>query len=486
MPTIMGMRIEDRLLELITPETQQVGRVFEVDSISLLLGKNGSGKTRLLNLIAEAVSAPGRSDAKIYVRNRHGEVSALSKDQNDFCAVYYSGLPYKRRMSRRIGLIDASPQNRNTERLPEEHGRMAQLGEVASALGQDTKLMANLSYSKNIYRAIFIPALLQRVRFVTSPTLKTILSKLKDIESTRVKDGSDFKGLDSELERCMDEAVSFLDGYMDRHFPCGERIHHLAVVEHLHAEGEQLEDEDGVNYAMSLLNYIGLSRGYNFQEGIERIQDSVARCAEAIRNYGGKIKESARSISFVIDGVDQFDSVRSYNTPITIEWSMLSSGLQALVDQFAHIGDSIATASQQGRSSVLLMIDEGDAYLHLDWQRKYLTLLNRYLGGLKRKYSLKSLQVILASHSPIIAADMPGVFVTNLDSNVKIRTFGAPIEEVIAGSFDSSSLGAFAAKKINHLNSRALNNNLSKSDLSLIEQIGDDAIRAILKRGGRS
>lgn len=92
----------------------------------------------------------------------------------------------------------------------------------------------------------------------------------------------------------------------------------------------------------------------------------------------------------------------------------------------------------------------------------------------------------MASHSPIIAADMPGVFVTNLDSNVKIRTFGAPIEEVIAGSFESSSLGAFAAKKINHLNSRALNNNLSKSDLNLIEQIGDDAIRAILKRGGRS
>lgn len=87
----------------------------------------------------------------------------------------------------------------------------------------------------------------------------------------------------------------------------------------------------------------------------------------------------------MIDGVDQFDSVRSYNTPITIEWSMLSSGLQALVDQFAHIGDSIATASQQGRNSVLLMIDEGDAYLHLDWQRKYLTLLNRYLGGLKKK-----------------------------------------------------------------------------------------------------
>lgn len=482
MPTIVGIRVEERLLELISDMTRQVGRIFEVDSISLLLGKNGSGKTRLLNLIAEAVSAPGRSDAKIYIKNRHGDVYTLSSNHNDFCAIYYSGLPYKRKMSRRVGLIDASPQNNNTERLSEEHGRMAQLGEVANALGQDTQLIANLAYSKNIYRSIFIPALNHRFRAVSSPPLKTLLSKLNRIESTLVKDSSGFEGLDNDFEKCIGDVVSFLDEYMVRHFPCGERIHHLAVVEHLHNES----DEGEVDYALSLMGYLGLVRGYNYREGIERIQDLAARCAEAIRNHGGVVKESNRSISFSIDGVAQFDAVREYNTPITIEWSMLSSGLQALIDQFAHIGDSIAKAAEQGRSSVLLMIDEGDAYLHLDWQRKYLTLLNKYLGGLKRKYSLSSLQVVLASHSPIIAADIPGVFVTNLDSDIKVRTFGAPIEDVIAGSFESSSLGAFAAKKINYLNSRALENKLNKFEMNLIEQIGDDAIRSILKKGGRS
>ena len=482
MPNIVALRIEERLLELVTSVTEQVGRIFEVDSISLILGKNGSGKTRLLNLIADAVSAPGRSDTKVYVKSRQGNVFTLSSQDNDFCAIYYSGLPYKRKMNRRVGLIDASPQNRNTERLGEEHGRMAQLGEVANALGENTQLTANLAYSKNVYRAIFIPTLKLRMRHIAHRPLKDLISRLKGYESTRIKDPSDFRSLDDELEKCLKDIVSCLEKYMVDHFPCGERIHHLAVVEHLQGKNE----EDDVDYALSLMAYIGLIRNYSYQEGIDRIQDLVARCAEAIRNYGGAVELSDRSISFSIDGVDQFDAVRHYKTPITIQWSMLSSGLQALIDQFAHIGDAIAAAAQQGRGSVLLMIDEGDAYLHLDWQRKYLTLVNKYLGGLKRKYNLRSLQVILASHSPLIAADIPGVFVTNLDSDVKIKTFGAPIEDVIAGSFESNSLGVFAANKINELYVRAKNKKLTESDLMLINEIGDEAIRSILQRGGQS
>ena len=482
MPTIVGLRIEERLLELITPVTEQVGRIFDVDSVSLILGKNGSGKTRLLNLIAEAVSAPGRGDTKVYVRDRRGDVYTLSNHDNDFCAIYYSGLPYKRKMSRRVGLIDASPQNKNTDKLGEEHGRMAQLGEIAKALGENTQLTATLSYSKNVYRAIFIPALRQRVRHITNASLKDLVTKLKSYESTRLKEASDFRSLDDELESWLKSIVDFLDGYMLSHFPCGERIHHLAVVEYLQGKREG----ESVDYALSLLAYLGIIRRYDFQVGIDHIQELVSRCSEALRNYGCNVNFTDRSVSFLIDGVDQFDAVRQYNTPIVIQWSLLSSGLQALIDQFAHIGDAVATAAQNGRGSVLLMIDEGDAYLHLDWQRKYITLLNKYLGGLRRKYGLRSLQVILASHSPLIAADIPGVYVTNLDSSVRVKTFGAPIEDVIAGSFESNSLGVFAATKINEMYARAKLNKLTKSDLVLIGEIGDEAIRAVLQRGGRS
>ena len=160
----------------------------------------------------------------------------------------------------------------------------------------------------------------------------------------------------------------------------------------------------------------------------------------------------------------------------------MSSGLQALVEQFALIGEAVNNAARKGRLSLVILIDEGDAYLHLDWQRKYFSLLNKYLGDLKTQHNLDSLQLILATHSPLLAADIPGDFVTNLDSDETMKTFAAPLEEVIAGSFESSSLGEFAAKKINEIYRRAQSSSLTDTDRRLIKAVGDVAIRSALMR----
>ncbi|MEW9902347.1 AAA family ATPase [Pseudomonas putida] len=476
MPVVVSLRIDDRLLDLATPEILDMGRIFEVDSMSLLLGKNGSGKTRLLNLIAEAISTPGHSGSMVYVKSRGGDISLLTEDETDLCAIYYSGLPYRRKLSRRGRLIDASPNN-NTEKLNEEHGRMRQLGEVAAALGIYAQLKAKLAYSKNIHRSIIVPALKQ-ARHIDSPILLTLISNLKSLESGSIKDPDRLKELDRQIEVALKSVVRFVEDHIEEHLPGRDYIYYLSVLESLYAH----EDYDGEDYALSFLSYLGLVKAGYFKE-LEVVQDLVDSSREAIRNYGGMPTYTERSISFVIEGVDQFNAIRQYDAPIKIEWGALSSGLQALIDQFAHLGDAIDKAARRGHESIVLMIDEGDAYLHLDWQRKYVTLLNRYLGKLKRFFELRSLQVILASHSPIVAADMPGLFVTNLDSDSRIKTFGAPIEDVISGSFESSSLGEFAASKINEIYDRVRKNKLSSADRKLIDEIGDEAIRSVLMRG---
>lgn len=477
MPIVVGLRIEDRLLDLVTPEMLDVGKIFEVDSINLLLGKNGSGKTRLLNLIAEAISAPGSNGSKVYIQDRTGDISVLSEDEADLCAIYYSGLPYRRKMSRRGGLIDASPNSKNTDQITEEHGRLRQLGEIATALGVDTQLEASLSYTKSIHRTILVPALKQ-AGHISNVELLELINGLKKKESISLKDPSHLKELDSLVENSLRDVVEFLDEYIEAHLPGRDYIYYLSGLESLLEE----DDYGGEKYTLAFLNYLGLVSGDYFAE-LDLLHELVARCQEAVRNYGGLPVYSERSISFTIDGVDHLNAIQQYNAPIKIEWTMLSSGLHALIDQFAHIGDAIEKAARRGRDSILLMIDEGDAYLHLDWQRKYLTLLNKYLGRLKRHFELRSLQVLLASHSPLIAADMPGLFVTNLDSDIRVKTFGAPIEDVIAGSFESSSLGVFAANKINEIYDRVRRNKLSSADKRLIEEIGDDAIRSALMRG---
>ncbi|WP_264381492.1 hypothetical protein [Pseudomonas sp. MM227] len=109
-------------------------------------------------------------------------------------------------------------------------------------------------------------------------------------------------------------------------------------------------------------------------------------------------------------------------------------------------------------------------------------MLNKFLGGLKRKHNLHSLQLIMATHSPLLAADIPGELVTSLDSSCAINSFAAPLEEVIAGAFGSNSLGEFAAGKINEIYKRAKAGNATGEDRNVVEVIGDVAIKSALRR----
>ncbi|WP_433735139.1 hypothetical protein [Pseudomonas monteilii] len=48
MPVVVSLQVEDRFLDLATPEMLDLGRVFEVDSIILLLGKMDLAKPAFL------------------------------------------------------------------------------------------------------------------------------------------------------------------------------------------------------------------------------------------------------------------------------------------------------------------------------------------------------------------------------------------------------------------------------------------------------
>ncbi|MBD8791004.1 hypothetical protein IFR09_11510 [Pseudomonas syringae] len=481
MPTIVGLRFEDRLLELISAKTLKVGKLFEVDSLSLLLGKNGSGKTRLLTMVAEAISGPGRSDTSIYLKGGD-DLITLRRHHHNFAAIYYSGLPYRRKIKDRTGFIDASPMIDDDETSYDQHSRMAKLISIAGALDVNVHLTAKLSYSKNIYRSVIIPELRGVVEYLTDSRIKALCSELDEVENSASNGSEAIKNLDKKIEKCIQDISSLVHRHMLDHLPYEEHIHFLSVIEHLYTNNEGHE----ADYVVSLLSYVGLVEGANHRDGMLYVSELVDRSTEAIRMYAGMLEQSERAITFSVDGIEQFDAVRQYRTPIKVEWPMLSSGLQALIDQFACIEDAVVGAVKQKLRSIVLLVDEGDAFLHLDWQRQYITLLDRFLGNLRRDYGLKSLQVILATHSPIVAADIPGLFVTNLDednSGIDVKTFGAPIEEVIAGSFESSALGAFAAAKINQLYAKMRRNKLTMQDRSLIDEIGDNAIRAVLKRG---
>ncbi|MBD8187785.1 ATP-binding protein [Pseudomonas viridiflava] len=479
MTIIQAVRVEEKLIKLNSSDDLGFGNLFDVDSLNLILGKNGSGKTHLLKSLAHAVAAPDDDGNQVYFNsNRVDKNKQDAYAKKDTCAIYYTGLPFKRKFRRWDSLIDASPKNRESVTAD----RLLKLGEVAKSLGVNAKLTAVFGYSRYVFRSVLIPALKNASRII-HPALQQVYQDYLASRRKSVDYGDDIESVDNQSEK----HILFIEGFLLRQifqeFPSVECVLYLTVLEYKALNGNKA---DSIRMALSLMVAIGVVVG-NSNSGSDyflKLSELVSRTKLVISHYTDlrEYTKSKRVNYFQIDDFEAYQAFADADLPIRIEWSELPSGLRALVDQFVLIDEAIAKAVSRSRFSVLLLVDEGDAYLHLDWQRRYISLLNTYLGLMKKTYKLNSLQLVLATHSPLLAADIPGDFITNLDSPIKLKSFAAPLDEVVAGSFESSSLGEFASKKINDVYRRAKNSNLTSEDRNLIEAIGDVGIRAALIR----
>ncbi|MGH1160292.1 AAA family ATPase [Bacillus mycoides] len=146
---------------------------------------------------------------------------------------------------------------------------------------------------------------------------------------------------------------------------------------------------------------------------------------------------------------------------ITLSWNLrLSSGQKAMLDVFSRFYSIAMDINNLGDKNILILIDEGELYLHPQWQK---SLLKDLLDFFKMIYD-KDIQVILTSNSPFIVSDLPKhniVFIGKkaggngmIDALVnKKQTFAANIHTLLSESFfiDGELIGDFAKEKINWL-----------------------------------
>ena len=89
---------------------------------------------------------------------------------------------------------------------------------------------------------------------------------------------------------------------------------------------------------------------------------------------------------------------------ITLNWNLqLSSGQKAMLDMFSRFYSIAMKINKLGDKNILILIDEGELYLHPQWQK---SLLKDLLDFFKMIYD-KDIQVILTSNSPFIVSDLP-------------------------------------------------------------------------------
>lgn len=207
-----------------------------------------------------------------------------------------------------------------------------------------------------------------------------------------------------------------------------------------------------------------------------------------------------------IDVIKQF--INNYKKSVRIvdflnfSWG-LSSGENLLLNQFGKIMHILNNNSNgkyylpvdennidQKATNAVILLDEAEVAFHPEWQRIYLASFLKYIEDNISKQGTH-VQIILATHSPIILSDIPkqNTVFLNKDKTTKHsyvvdskETFASNIFSLYQNAFflDESGIGAFAENKLCEL-VRKIHNLYSKGQNDNSIQKVKDIIRNEIK-----
>jgi predicted ATPase len=198
--------------------------------------------------------------------------------------------------------------------------------------------------------------------------------------------------------------------------------------------------------------------------------------------------------------------------PFSFKWTssdysydkhLLSYGEDALLTLFSRIYS--IKEELEGRDNILICLDEPELGLHPEWQRSLLHKLVKFLPKIlcfdkKGNPNGKKLQIVLTTHSPFIASDLPKnniIFLEKEDKSFCVvdgvhqkETFGANIHTLLTDGFfmKGGLMGEFAKNKIDKLiaflNTGIANNVIKNLDdaSNMVNIIGEPILRRQLQK----
>lgn len=173
--------------------------------------------------------------------------------------------------------------------------------------------------------------------------------------------------------------------------------------------------------------------------------------------------------------------------------SDLSSGEQQSIFNISTIHyhtvnlNSIQGTKISGRkkyNSVNIVLDEIELYYHVDLQRE---LMNDLRNHLTEHFKDLSFNILCLTHSPFILSDIPSQNILRLKDGKPVKakndtnSFAANIHDLLADEFflEDGFMGEFAKGKIQNLFNS--NRKISENDMKVVELIGDQFVKSVLK-----
>ncbi|HAS1708648.1 TPA: ATP-binding protein, partial [Enterobacter hormaechei] len=167
-------------------------------------------------------------------------------------------------------------------------------------------------------------------------------------------------------------------------------------------------------------------------------------------------------------------------------WSGLSSGQKAYLNIFSLVWAAISEGEHsRDEMDSVICIDEGDLYLHPQWQIDFLQTLIRSLPEISKG----KIQIVFTTHSPLLVSDVPKQCLLILNGNNSqlnmledINTFGANFYDIYSKAFGlkgvrSASISNSYISEILHILDKET---LTKCDIKKLNEslglIGDELV----------
>lgn len=453
--------------------------LYAADSMTLLVGPNGSGKTRIMMGLASSLVRKTQASEKSMRINWE-----IKQDQDSTCVVYYTPVPYHlptSRNNKQCRFIKTSLSS--TDRpLSGEHKHIIDL--LKKEFEIDARQVFTLPKLAESDVNQVMTQVFGKYRGITNEWIIPFVDRHHELNQRTVRaDGT----RDWRLEGSLREYRSLLTSDF------GKALQHQIGTAFSLKIRAFSHVQSGRSHSISAQNQILEALGFSFSRPTSKSPTVTKKKFDEILIKLHKLANVLddpniiRPVYYVNDEQSERIKTLQLGKLGQLSLSELSSGAAALIHQFSSIEMACTNLlSENPYENLVLLIDEGDAFLHLGWQQKYVDYLDKTSALLKRKF--RSVQVVLATHSPVLMSDFPRECISILDSKnwfedlvegtpslTPSESFGAPLDAVVRQVGQTGTMGAFAGQAIKSVVAE-ISQGIQVSP-ERIDMIGDPVIR---------
>lgn len=466
--------------------------VRSVDSLTVVYGMNGGGKTRLLLDICTTFSRdggelalgflwehdgalyfdPGSHLAKLRVMLADREVQhrPVSRRSVPFGTVFYTTSPFEA-TRRRLTLAESATVDVTPSFGVDNPFAGIALLRAARALPKDLPFIQHMEVALKVK----VPSLRSLIEVYTAePKRRFNLSESK------------LRQLSERARTALRDLPGALSSYMS---------HVLAIeMQRARVEGDEAMEE----LRRDLLRAI--SR-FGEDKGVAQLLSSRAashatssfdifRALDITRMVGPEqlsrkaaFKDYVSQAQEWSDGIEE--GLRQAERLGILKWSFLnlSSGQVAMLMLFASLAGALSTFIEVGARCLMMTVDEGEMFMHPAWQRTYLSRLTEFLASYRSNFD--AIHLVLSTHSLIVAGDAPPNRLFDVESGQMQNGFAAAPEELLKSVYHVADFAGELAEarymKIGDYLRQGGTEDDARTVLALVTQIASGRLRTYLE-----